>query len=147
MLSRDANYNMDTALNEINEKKLLLDIKVETQLILQLLVQKGIVTREEVSEMRNKVKNSPNYKPLYDYFEQAEQKANYYKNNPEQHLKDIELKPCPFCGGIAYISLHPFNHPHIDCHHSKKCKMRSDTWLLSALPLKKQIKAWNMRSD
>ena len=89
MLSRDANYNMDTALNEINEKKLLLDVKVETQLILQLLVQKGIVSREEVSEMRNKVKNSPNYKPLYDYFEQAEQKANYDKANPEQHLKDV----------------------------------------------------------
>ena len=89
MLSRDANYNMDTALNEINEKKLLLDVKVETQLILQLLVQKGIVSREEVSEMRNKVKNSPNYKPLYDYFEQVEQKANYYKANPEQHLKDV----------------------------------------------------------
>ena len=64
MLSRDANYNMDTALNEINEKKLLLDVKVETQLILQLLVQKGIVSRDDVSEMRNKVKNSPNYKPL-----------------------------------------------------------------------------------
>lgn len=89
MLSRDANYNMDTALNEINEKKLLLDVKVETQLILQLLVQKGIVSREEVSEMRNNVKNSPNYKPLYDCFEQAEQKANYYKANPEQHLKDV----------------------------------------------------------
>ena len=69
MLSNNANYDMDTALDEINQKKLLLDVKVETQLILQLLVQKGIVTREEVSDMRNKVKNSPNYKLLYDYFE------------------------------------------------------------------------------
>ena len=89
MLSRNANYDMDTALNEINEKKLLLDVKVETQLILQLLVSKGIVTREEVSSMREKVKNSTNYKPLYEYFEMAEQKAEYYKNNPEQHLKDV----------------------------------------------------------
>ena len=89
MLSRSANYNMDEALNEINEKKLLLDVKVETQLILQLLVSKGIVSREEVSAMREKVKNSPGYKPLYEYFESAEQKANYYKNNPEQHLKDV----------------------------------------------------------
>ena len=89
MLSRNANYDMDTALSEINEKKLLLDVKVETQLILQLLVSKGIVTREEVSSMREKVKNSPNYKPLYEYFEMAEQKAEYYKNNPEQHLKDV----------------------------------------------------------
>lgn len=68
MLSRNANYDMDTTLNEINEKKLLLDVKVETQLILQLLVSKGIVTREEVSKMRNTVKNSSQYKPLYDYF-------------------------------------------------------------------------------
>jgi len=89
MLSRNANYDMDTALNEINEKKLLLDVKVETQLILQLLVSKGIATREEVSSMREKVKNSTNYKPLYEYFEMAEQKAEYYKNNPEQHLKDV----------------------------------------------------------
>lgn len=89
MLSNNANYNMDTALNEINQKKLLLDVKVETQTILQLLVAKGIVTREEVSEMRNKVKNSSSYKTLYDYFEQAEQKANYYKNNPQEHLKDV----------------------------------------------------------
>lgn len=89
MLSRNANYNMDEALNEINEKKLLLDVKVETQLILQLLVSKGIVTREEVSAMREKVKNSPGYKPLYEYLESAEQKANYYKNNPEEHLKDV----------------------------------------------------------
>lgn len=89
MLSRNANYDMDTALNEINEKKLLLDVKVETQLILQLLVSKGIVTREEVSAMREKVKNSPSYKPLYDYFESAEQKVNYYKSNPEQHLRDV----------------------------------------------------------
>lgn len=71
MLSRNANYDMDTALNEISEKKSLLDVKAETQL-LQLLVSKGIVTREEVSSMREKVKNSPKYKPLYEYFEQAE---------------------------------------------------------------------------
>ena len=39
--------------------------------------------------MRNTVKSSSLYKPLYDYFESAEQKVNYYKNNPEQHLKDV----------------------------------------------------------
>lgn len=89
MLSKDANYNMDTALSEINEKKLILDVKVETQVILQLLVQKGIVTREEVSAMRETVKNSPQYKHLYQYLEGASNKAEYYKQNPQEHLKDI----------------------------------------------------------
>lgn len=89
ILSNDANYNMDTALSEVNQKRLLLDVKVETQVILQLLVSKGIVTREEVSDMRNTVKNSPNYKPLYQYLDNAEQTAQYYKANPEQHLRDV----------------------------------------------------------
>lgn len=89
MLSRNANYDMNEALDEIKEKKLILDTKVETQLILQLLVSKGIVTREEVSAMREKVKNSQKYKTSYEYLENAEQKAKYYKSNPEQHLKDI----------------------------------------------------------
>lgn len=89
MLSRDANYNMDTAMQEINNKKLLLDVKAETQTILQLLVAKGIVTREEVAETRNRVKNSPLYKPLYEYLENAADTAEFYKNNPEQHIRDI----------------------------------------------------------
>lgn len=89
MLSRNANYDMDEALAEMKEKKLVLDTKVETQLILQLLVAKGIITREEVSAMREKVKNSPKYRASYEYLESAEKKAKYYKSNPEQHLKDI----------------------------------------------------------
>lgn len=41
-------------------------------------------------------------------------------------MKDIKLGPCPFCGGVAYISLTPINYPHIDYHHDKKYKMRSN---------------------
>lgn len=85
MLSRNANYDMDIALNEIEDTKLFLDLETETQTILQLLVQKGIVTHEEVSEMRNKVKNSPKRKSLYEYIRATEEKAHYYKDNPEQH--------------------------------------------------------------
>ena len=89
MFSNEANYDMDKAMQEINDKKLLLDIKAETQTILQLLVAKGIVTREEVSDMRSRVKGSSTYKPLYDYLNGASEKADYYKRNPEQHLKDV----------------------------------------------------------
>lgn len=88
-MGRKVNNDMDIALNEINNKKLLLDVKVETQLILQLLVSKGIVTREEVSDMRITVKNSSLYKPLYDCLNREEQKANHYKSNPEQYYKEL----------------------------------------------------------
>jgi len=89
IMSNKSNYDMDHATAEINQKKLILDLKVETQTILQLLVSKGVVTREEVVAMRNTVRNSPNYKMLFDELNDLESKVEYYKNNPEQHLKDL----------------------------------------------------------
>ena len=59
-------------------------------------------------------------------------------------MKLPELKPCPYCGGAAYIDILQGNQ-HIRAHHSKKCLMRPDTWLMSNSPITKQIKAWNMR--
>lgn len=67
------------------------------------------------------------------------------KERRGRKMSEIKLKPCPFCGGEAYIST--VLKPHIDCFHTKKCKMRPDTWLLSSESLKKQIKAWNRRAD
>lgn len=65
MLSRDANYDMSKALNEIEMKRLLLDVKVETQVILQLLVKHNVIKPEEAQEMRQIVKSSRNYRSLY----------------------------------------------------------------------------------
>ncbi len=59
-------------------------------------------------------------------------------------MKLPDLKSCPYCGGSAYIDILKGNQ-YINAHHSKKCLMRPDTWLMSSNPLTKQIKAWNMR--
>ena len=59
-------------------------------------------------------------------------------------LSNITLKPCPFCGGEAYISMHL--KPHIECFHKRNCKIRPNTWLMSSYSLRKQIKAWNQRN-
>lgn len=89
MLSNNANYNMNDALVEINEKEQILDAKIDSQVVLQLLVQKGIVAREEVREMRRKVSNSPKYKATREYLESAKKKAEQYKNDPQAHLRDL----------------------------------------------------------
>ena len=89
MLSNNANYHMEDAINEIEQLQLILDSKIDSQVILQILVQKGIVTREEVAEMRKKVSSSPKYKASIDYLENANKQAQYYKDNPQEHLKDL----------------------------------------------------------
>lgn len=55
-----------------------------------------------------------------------------------------ELKPCPFCGGKAYIDV-SFNQLYITARHAKKCLINPNTWLMSTEPIRKQIKAWNRR--
>lgn len=48
----------------------------ETQVILQLLVKKNIVTTEEVTVMRNIVRNRPKYKRLFELVESAKSNLN-----------------------------------------------------------------------
>lgn len=55
-----------------------------------------------------------------------------------------DLKSCPYCGGSAYIDI-LMGKQYIRAHHTRKCKLRPDTWLLSSEKLSKQIKAWNQR--
>ena len=60
-------------------------------------------------------------------------------------MSNEALKPCPFCGGRAYIA-DTFNQYHIDCYHNKNCIAAPNTWLRhSGLSLSKQIKLWNKR--
>lgn len=61
--------------------------------------------------------------------------------------KGTFLKPCPFCGGEAYISSAILGTDYITANHTKKCHMKPDTWLISAKSMKKQIKAWNRRPE
>lgn len=54
--------NIEQTKNMIVDRDQQLNTMIDVQVILQLLVQKGIFTREEVSEMRNIVRNSERYK-------------------------------------------------------------------------------------
>lgn len=89
MFKRDDLYHPDNMISEANNMRLILDTKVETQVILQLLVEKGIVTREEVAVKREYVKSQPQYKACYDVLEGSANMGQYYKDHPEEHLKDL----------------------------------------------------------
>lgn len=59
-------------------------------------------------------------------------------------FNEQELKPCPFCGGDAYIKLTHGNF-WIDCFHNKDCLIKTNTWLYSSHNIKEQIEKWNRR--
>ena len=56
-----------------------------------------------------------------------------------------ELKPCPFCGGKAWIDVYS-DFEFIRCDHEIGCRVCPDTWEIKKfVPIKKQIEAWNRR--
>lgn len=58
--------NSKLNVNLIDLETNILKLRIDTQVILQLLVKKNIVTAEEVADMRNYVQSQPKYKKLTD---------------------------------------------------------------------------------
>ena len=62
---------------------------MDVQVILQLLIKHGIVTQDEIADMRLKVAGLPTYKATLDNLTKEETAMNYAINHPEEHLKAI----------------------------------------------------------
>lgn len=71
------------------QKKLIIDTAVDVQTILQILIKSGITTKEEIDEMRSKIKTLPKYKAAYEMIENINKAANLYENDPQAYLKAL----------------------------------------------------------
>lgn len=89
MLSVNQMSNLDEAAREIQDKKLILDLAVDVQSILQILVEKGITTKEEVEQKRAMVRNAPKYKNGYTYIQQTMEEIIKYKKDPQALLREM----------------------------------------------------------
>jgi len=60
---------------------------------------------------------------------------------------EFTLKPCPFCGGEAYIRV-VMQTPYITAFHKKSCKIEPNTWLFALdTDIYKQVEIWNKRME
>lgn len=82
-------YNLDETKQDLVMMEQILNAQVDTQVIIQILIEKGICAREEIQTHRERVRQLPKYKTTIDFIHQSKEGVNYYKNNPEQHLKDL----------------------------------------------------------
>ena len=60
----------------------------------------------------------------------------------------VELKPCPFCGGHAFVDVF-MDVEYVNVCHDSMCIVKPSTAIsaIEELPLKFQIKAWNRRAE
>ena len=95
MLEMNQLTNLDEAERDLKNKKIILDTAIDIQATLRILVDKGIITREEVESYREQVRNSPKYNGMYLYIQQTQDEINMYRKDPSLLLKvmmDAKLK-------------------------------------------------------
>ncbi len=88
-VSNDKYYNPDEALHELQVQEQILKALIDVQAALRILVDKGVVTREEAQEYRNKVSNSPKYKIAMDDIQRNKTGFTAAKDNPQEYLQAI----------------------------------------------------------
>ncbi|MDO4313999.1 MAG: hypothetical protein Q4C52_13040 [Eubacteriales bacterium] len=86
-ISNDKYYKPDEALYELMIQENIINIAVDAQATLRILVDKGIVSREEVNGYRNEVRNSPKYRLAIEDIRKQKEAFQAAKNNPEEYLR------------------------------------------------------------
>ncbi|MCI8795308.1 MAG: hypothetical protein HFG89_00420 [Dorea sp.] len=88
-VSNDNFYKPDEALHELRTQETIMNIAVDAQSALQILVDKGVVSREEVAVYRERVRNSPRYKPVLEQIDRQKRAFQTAKENPQDYLKAL----------------------------------------------------------
>ena len=82
-------YKPDDALHELMIQETILNVAVDVQALLRILVKKEIITRDEVKQYRQEVRNSPKYKSAIEAIKREKQGFQVAKDNPKDYLKAL----------------------------------------------------------
>lgn len=88
-VSNDKLYKPEEALHELQVQETILKTAIDVQVVLRILVDKEIVTREEVQKYREEVSNSPKYKIVLDDIKRQKAWFQAAKDNPQEYLRAL----------------------------------------------------------
>lgn len=88
-ISNDNYYKPDEALHELMIQETIVNVAVDVQALLRILVEKEIITREEVNNYREEVRNSPKYRSVIEDIQRQKAGFQAAKNNPQEYLKAL----------------------------------------------------------
>lgn len=82
-------YEPDKLKEDALQKKLILDTAVDVQVVLQVLIEKEIMTEEELNTWRARVRNFPKYKASFEMIKRLNETAELYEKDPQAYLKAL----------------------------------------------------------
>lgn len=88
-VSNDKFYKPEEALHELQLQETILKTAIDVQVALRILVDKEMVTREEVQKYREEVSNTPKYKIVFDDIRRQKAGFQAAKDNPQDYLKAL----------------------------------------------------------
>lgn len=93
MLNMHQLSDLDGTIVDLQRRTVMLDTAIDVQVVLQLLVEKGIVSREEVDKKRSIVRSQPKYQSTFNSLVEETAECAAYKKDPQAILKRMmELK-------------------------------------------------------
>ena len=87
MLKANQMADLESTKLDIQNKQMILNTAIDVQALLRILVDKQIITKEEVTQYRKEVRESPKYQAAALYVEQTLAEIKAYETNPELRLK------------------------------------------------------------
>lgn len=88
-VSRDAYYNPEQALQELMLQEQLVNQAVDVQVLLRILVDKEIITRDEVAKYREEVRSSPKYANTISKIDHQKKGFEAAQNDPQGYMKAL----------------------------------------------------------
>ncbi len=89
MLTTNQMSNLKDAERDCNNMQTILNTAIDIQMLLRILVEKDIITRDEVAIYRDEVKSSNKYKNTQDYIDQTLREIKMFQKDPEFLLRSM----------------------------------------------------------
>ena len=92
MLNIDQMKDLSVTRRDIENKALVLNTAIDIQALLRLLVEKELITKDEINRLREEVRSSPKYSAALTYIEQTMTEIHRYEKDPQALLREMLQK-------------------------------------------------------
>lgn len=89
MFSNNDSYDLDSAQSKIDNARRLINLQIQIKTIENILIAKGLISELDITATRQFVINDESVKKNLTELKIVEEKIANYKNNPEEHLRDL----------------------------------------------------------